>query len=194
MIQKLNLDYSSDQLILLGDYVNKGPDSVGTLDYIIELQKNSNVFCLIGNHDQALLNCLKSNEFSEGFENFENVSHHKKEQYIQFLESLSYYFILDEFIIVHAGFNFTLANPFLGKEEMLTIREFYYDSSKAQNKVIIHGHNPYTFSEIKAAVKEKRKIIPLDNGCVYSGKREDMGRLICLELDEPKLIWEDYQE
>jgi predicted MPP superfamily phosphohydrolase len=45
-----------DQLFLLGDYVNRGPDSMGVLNFIMGLQAEGyQVFALRGNHEQMLL-------------------------------------------------------------------------------------------------------------------------------------------
>ena len=40
---------------------------------------------------------------------------------------------------------------------------------------------------IEKAIANREKVIPLDNGCVYRGIRENMGELLCLELDTMKL-------
>ena len=45
----------SDQLIFLGDYVDRGPDSKGVLDRLIELQRTGRVVCLRGNHEIMML-------------------------------------------------------------------------------------------------------------------------------------------
>jgi serine/threonine protein phosphatase 1 len=47
---------TADHLYLLGDYVNKGPDSAGVLDYLMQLQAAGyQVHCLRGNHEHELL-------------------------------------------------------------------------------------------------------------------------------------------
>ena len=48
----------SDQIIFLGDYVNKGPDSLAVIEEIISLTDKFSVFCLLGNHDKLLLDVL----------------------------------------------------------------------------------------------------------------------------------------
>lgn len=146
----------------------------------------------MGNHDLQLINALKTGLFTDGLDVFSNLNDPQKSVYLKLLESLHYYFILDHFIVVHAGMNFTLANPFLGKEEMLNIRDFYYDSSKAQSKTIVHGHNPQTLEVILECIENKNKILPLDNGCVYAGLRDGMGKLMCLELNTLQLTWQEY--
>lgn len=41
-----------DQVVLLGDYVDRGPDSRGVLDRILELKRSGmNLVCLRGNHE-----------------------------------------------------------------------------------------------------------------------------------------------
>lgn len=40
-----------DQLVFLGDYVDRGPDSRGVLDRLLALRKTHNVVCLRGNHE-----------------------------------------------------------------------------------------------------------------------------------------------
>lgn len=45
----------ADSLIFLGDYVDRGPDSKGVLDRVIELEKKRRVVCLRGNHEQMMM-------------------------------------------------------------------------------------------------------------------------------------------
>jgi serine/threonine protein phosphatase 1 len=44
-----------DELIFLGDYVDRGPDSRGVIDQIIELQSRCRVVALRGNHEIMLM-------------------------------------------------------------------------------------------------------------------------------------------
>ena len=62
LIRKIDLQ-KNDQLILLGDLINKGPDSKGVLDYIIALKEEGfEVYALRGNMESMLLRILKKNE------------------------------------------------------------------------------------------------------------------------------------
>lgn len=189
---------TEDQLFLLGDYVNKGPESEKVLDLIIELKENYQVFPLLGNHDLKVLEYLNGSKpelwedlIEENSQVFIELEEKEKSKYIDFLESLHYYFILDEYLLAHAGFNFSLANPFISKEDIINIKEFFYDSSKAQNKTVIHGHAPQELSLIERKIAERSKIIPLDNGCVYPD-RSGQGNLLCLNLDSAKLFVQPY--
>lgn len=41
-----------DLIIFLGDYVDRGPDSKGVIDFILKQQKKFNIVPLIGNHEE----------------------------------------------------------------------------------------------------------------------------------------------
>ena len=58
MLEGIKLQ-KEDTLYLLGDYINKGPDSKGVIDFIFSLrEEHFNVFCLRGNHEQYLIDGL----------------------------------------------------------------------------------------------------------------------------------------
>lgn len=44
-----------DQLVFLGDYVDRGPDSKGVLDRLIELKRSQDMICLLGNHEVMMV-------------------------------------------------------------------------------------------------------------------------------------------
>lgn len=44
-----------DTVILLGDYVNRGPDSRGVIDRILYLKNETNLIALRGNHDATMI-------------------------------------------------------------------------------------------------------------------------------------------
>ena len=52
---------SMDQLILLGDYVDRGPMSKQTIGYVIQLVKGGAI-ALRGNHDQMFLDFINSDD------------------------------------------------------------------------------------------------------------------------------------
>jgi Calcineurin-like phosphoesterase len=49
-----------DQLVFLGDYVDRGPDSRGVLERLIELKRTGQVVCLRGNHEIMMLGAAQS--------------------------------------------------------------------------------------------------------------------------------------
>jgi serine/threonine protein phosphatase 1 len=50
----------ADQIVTLGDYVNRGPDSRGVLDHLIVLERHCTLIPLLGNHDEMFLEALTS--------------------------------------------------------------------------------------------------------------------------------------
>ena len=44
-----------DRLVALGDFVDRGPDSRGVLDRLIELNRAGTLIAIFGNHDQMIL-------------------------------------------------------------------------------------------------------------------------------------------
>lgn len=56
--------------IFLGDYVDRGPDSKGVLDFLMKFQEETpNVVCLLGNHEDNMLNCYYGGQ--NGEENYQ---------------------------------------------------------------------------------------------------------------------------
>ena len=49
---------SQDTLITLGDHIDRGPDSRGVLNLLIELASCCDLIPLLGNHEEMLLACL----------------------------------------------------------------------------------------------------------------------------------------
>lgn len=49
-----------DTIVTLGDYVDRGMDSRGVLDQLIELKDRCNLVPILGNHDQMMLHCKDS--------------------------------------------------------------------------------------------------------------------------------------
>jgi serine/threonine protein phosphatase 1 len=45
----------TDTIITLGDYVDRGPDTKGVIDYLIQLKTRCNLICLRGNHEIMML-------------------------------------------------------------------------------------------------------------------------------------------
>jgi serine/threonine protein phosphatase 1 len=193
----------TDQLFLLGDYVDRGLDSGGVLDIILSLQDGGyQVFPLRGNHEQMLLDsyCEYETKFFLRYLKFEkcfNIADEAGEiypQYLDFLNNLPYYYELEDFYLVHAGFNFTKPEPFFDVHGMIWVRDFTPPVDFP--KRIIHGHSVRDLTEIENAIAERKTVIPLDNGCVYRfrGRRKNkevfplIGNLLALNLDTWELI------
>jgi serine/threonine protein phosphatase 1 len=186
----------NDQLFLLGDFVDRGPDSKGVLDTIRKLVKNDFiVFPLRGNHENTLLEYNK--------EDFRFLKWHLrknnqlnllkgekiKRKYKKLIKNLPYYYILNDFYLVHAGFDIKSGNPFENKVAMTEIRNMQYDALLFENKTIVYGHQPTPLSKIQKSAIERWPLICIDNGAVYKGKKKkymatnELGNLVAIDLD-----------
>lgn len=60
MLHSIKFNSIDDQLILLGDYVDRGPNSKAVVDKVIELVSMHNAIALRGNHDQRLVDLINN--------------------------------------------------------------------------------------------------------------------------------------
>ena len=199
LLKKVNFQ-KSDQLFLLGDYINKGPDSKGVLDAILELiDKGYQVFPLRGNHEQILLDAHhQASNPQIGIDRNRDWSILNKSaqlrdtagkvyaKYLPFLENLPYFYELPTHYLVHAGFNLKEANPFHDFKTMLWTKQFKGDYQKTNGKAVIIGHVPTSIQSIYRGVAERQPVIKLDNGCVYPNVYFQ-GFLLCYNLDTRRI-------
>ncbi len=184
-----------DQLYILGDMVNRGKNSAKVLDIILGLKTEGHqIYLLRGNHEQRILNAidkpeeqllkiLKKNNSADLIKSGEE----QWKRYIELMESTYHYFELDDYFLVHAGFDFTLEFPFKAIHPMLYIRSFKIDKTKIANKRVIYGHTPQNISTIIKRLKTGKRKVCIDNGCVNSNSA-GQGNLFCLNLDTLAMI------
>jgi len=109
-------------------------------------------------------------------------------EYINWIMSLPFYHELEKFILVHAGFNFEIENPFEDRHYMLWVRDFAILPEKINHKKIIHGHVPVDLEFIDKTIRsEDQPFIDLDNG-IYLSNRNGYGNLVALELTEMRYV------
>ena len=194
-----------DHLYLLGDYINKGPDSKGTLDELLRLQADGyHLTCLRGNHDQWLLDALAEKDLDKwqqetekqltlqsfSVKNPEDIPR----KYFDFIAAMPYYLELDHHFLVHAGFNFQ-SEKLYGSDRtfddtyaMMNSKEYWVDKAKLKGKTLVHGHKPLPLPQIKKAIHQKKNRIDLDAGCVFIKNTEDgLGNLVALHLETLEL-------
>ena len=186
LIDKIPWDPSKDRLIFIGDYVDRGEDSRGVVEYVVTLKQDfQNVQCLIGNHEYMLLDYLSGKDTQTYILNgggatlmsYDRVRQNKDDPlippaHLEFLSSLLPMIELDNYYIVHAGFRPHV--PIEDQElfDMLWIRNEFLLSEYNFGKVVIFGHTP-----LNNPVVMKNKI-GIDTGAVFGN------RLTCLELPE----------
>jgi serine/threonine protein phosphatase 1 len=115
-------------------------------------------------------------------------------EYIEWMKGLDYYVELPEFVLVHAGFNFSIEDPFSDRLSMLWIRDYAIKPEMIGNRRIIHGHVPVNIELIDISRKNRSyKFIDLDNG-IYVRSIEGFGNLVALELNTLEIVIQDNRD
>lgn len=197
---------AGDKIWFLGDYIDRGPGSRDVMDFVMQLQQGpAEVVPLLGNHEDYMLKAWNTDHERSSFLGVKTKSAVQKawemnggaetlknfgvkwpaeipQKYIKWVKTLPYLAEEDRFIMVHAGFNFEIEDPFTDKQAMLWARDYEIKPEKINHKTIIHGHVPVNLEFIDKTIRsEGQPFIDLDNG-IYMTSRAGYGNLIALEL------------
>jgi len=189
LIDKLEWNPSSDRLIFVGDYIDRGENPKGVVDFVLRLKEDSPlVECLIGNHEQMFLDYLSGDDSRSFILNgglstlgsYEGVRRSKDDplipsSHLDFFSSLSKMIELEQYYIVHAGFRPNIRLEDQDFFDMIWIRDEFIYADYDFGKVVIFGHTP-----LNSPIIMKNKI-GIDTGAVYGNC------LTCLEL--PKKVF-----
>lgn len=192
----------ADTLYILGDYVDRGPDSKGVLDDIIKMQDfGYQIHCLKGNHEVMLLDSIKTswNTADDELLNSFGISHvqYIPEHYIKWVKNLPLYIELEDYILVHAGLNFNIPNPLEDEESLLWIRDWHHHIRHdwLAGRVIVHGHTPRSKTEIlsQAVSLGSDGYFDIDAGCCFHQYDNGLGNLCAFDMDTRQVHFERYR-
>lgn len=204
----------SDTLYLLGDLIDRGPESKGTMDLVMQMQKDGfGIICLKGNHEWMFSQAIDETKpyvwdwhrYASWIKNgglttmmnfgYQRIDDLKQidDKYPEFLAEMKDYVELDDYFLVHAGFNFLAEDPFKDTQQMYWIRNWYkdIDPEKIHHKLILHGHSPRDYRELeKEAANPPYFALNIDCGCVYD-PRTGIGKLCAYNLDTHGLVFQE---
>jgi serine/threonine protein phosphatase 1 len=179
-----------DRLLFIGDYVDRGPDSAGTVDFLIELEQRYPCIFLIGNHESMFLSflgwkgphyfggeaflynggetTLESYGYLQADRNFQLPPKHE-----EFFRSMRLHYAEGEYIFVHAGLgrsSLCLSDPKYALEHE-SPREILWQRSTIDlphslGATIVYGHTPLPDFQVRWNLPYS---IGIDTGCVYGG-------------------------
>lgn len=205
LLHRLELT-SEDCLYLLGDYIDRGPDSKGVIDTILEMQETGpQLTCLRGNHEQMLLNALhhpdaqKLFALNGGLETIQSYRLQRLDQFpkdhLNFLRGTAYHHLTPEYVLVHAGVNFRLPDPLSNPEALLWIRDYYNDLDRdwLDGRLLIHGHTPTPRPMIEKQFDglPEFPILNIDCGCVFRQREFGLGYLCAVDLTNRQLYFQE---
>jgi hypothetical protein len=144
---QLNLD---DRLFFIGDLINKGPDSVGVVQYLFALSKTYSISLILGNHEEKFLRYLQHKQTNSKAlatmkitPDFELLAQNLKTDEIEFLKQSFYNYYLEQLdlVLVHGGItknckvDFRINSPYNSEKrnselELLTKTRFLDSNGK----------------------------------------------------------------
>jgi serine/threonine protein phosphatase 1 len=186
LMDKIPINFTQDQLIFIGDYIDRGSSSLEVVDYLIDLKKRwpATIF-LKGNHEDMLEKYLDG---SDRFTYLLNGGQRTLDAYLnrpnnpgeypvppahlEFFKSLHRYYQTDDYIFVHAGLRKKVPLESQKTIDLFWIRDEFIYSEFDFGKRVIFGHTPF-----KEPLVHTNKI-GIDTGAVYGN------RLTCVQLPE----------
>jgi len=204
LVNALSYNKETDRLILLGDLIDRGPDSVG----VVAKAREMDLECVMGNHEHAFLKWYKSTG-SQG-DVYTKRDHYTKfsDADVNYIHRMSSYIHIPEqnIVIAHAGLRGGIPLQHQRKDDLYYIR--YMDSDKSFislkkiNKMgkaatdahfwtefwygpesVVYGHNVHSyenplFTEVRPGVT----CYGLDTGCCFGG------RLTAMVLETKEIV------
>lgn len=192
------------QLIFLGDYIDRGPDSKGVLDRLIRLdEEQPSAIFLKGNHEAIMLDFLKDpNEMlhwldwggEETLESYglddilgrdgedlaDELAQKMPKPHRKFLENLALTHIEGDYLFVHAGLRPGLSLEEQQEDDLLWIRGRFHKANADERPpyTVVHGHQP-----LKKPLDAGWRI-DVDTGACWSGRLT----AVILENDKRRFI------
>lgn len=178
LYEKIQFNPEEDFLIFLGDYIDRGPDSLRVLEWLYRHQRVENMVMLRGNHEQMMLDyyCGSKdggiwlwNGGDKTLEILKEQPHELLEEYLQFIKQMPIYHQMEingkAYIFCHAGLRPDVPLTEQTERDMLWIREEFFEVYEGE-PIIVVGHTPVCFlGNDTAPIHVKgRNIIMADTG------------------------------
>jgi len=186
LVQQTNYRAGTDDLIFVGDLINRGPDSLAVWKYFTELGARS----VIGNHELHLIRDSRGISVKKRWiADFKTAFGDQFQPFLTDISSWPTYIETDQYMVVHGGIvpeshpkdtdptRLTSIRTFdpktgdLQSEESQPWFDFYNEE-----KLVVFGH------WAKLGGVQRPNVIGLDTGCVYGKK------LTALVLPDRELV------
>jgi serine/threonine protein phosphatase 1 len=169
MITALNLR-PEDSLIVLGDVIDRGPDSRAVLQQLLSLRNSCRLTTILGNHEQMLLDVIDGKMPRQdwlgfgGAETLDSYGHQASltavtEEHLTFIRSWGDYHVQDNHFYAHGNYR-----------EFLPLAEQPWQLLRWQS---LHEHTPRPHQSGQIAV--------LGHTANRQGHILDLGHLICID-------------
>ena len=190
---------AEDQLLFLGDMIDRGNHSKEVIDFLIELSSRYSCHFLMGNHELMFLdyldNCSSDNWLGNGgqatlasYNSLDGCD--LEEEHLLFIRNCRHFIETEHYFFTHGGLDPELSIKdnirYYKPEEFcwqrVHMRTTFLESNNYKwEKTVVCGH-----TAIPVPIMLER-LIAIDTGCVYS-KNPLMGRLTAVILPERKIV------
>lgn len=182
-----------DEIVFIGDFIDRGPDSKGVVDRVLEFKlRHPKTVCLRGNHEDMLLDFLhqqgqyQPNVFmmNGGWATLESYGLDPRERpmrlpplHVRFFQDLRYRHEAGGFHFVHAGFRPGVPLDQQSPHDMLWIRHEFFESDAGFGHPVVFGHTP-----MREVFDRLPRLLGIDTGAAYGNM------LTCVRLGEGKVL------
>ncbi len=161
------------RIVQLGDYVDRGPDSAGVIEFLIRGFETGRVVSLAGNHDTGFLDFLDAPDPHGLFALYGGVQTAQSygvslapddpvafraaarslaaavpRRHRRFLEGLEFSATFGDFFFCHAGIRPGVSLDAQDPRDLIWIRGDFHRHRELFPKVVVHGHTPVAEAEI----------------------------------------------
>jgi serine/threonine protein phosphatase 1 len=180
---------ADDTLVLLGDYVDRGPDSRGVLEYVLELESRYRLAPLMGNHELMLLDAGQNPRVIGAWlecggdatlRSYEGKLSNIPPEHVQFIRRCKRYFEVATHFFVHANYAADIALD--EQPDYLLFWEhlhFHVPAPHENGKIAIVGHTSQKTGEIL----DHGHVVCIDTFC-YGG-----GWLTAMDIESGQ-VWQ----
>ena len=164
------------ELVFLGDYVDRGPQSAE----VVALLRETAHICLLGNHEQLMIDAILHGQtymwhINGGLETIKSYKNmygednawKAMEDDANWMRTLPLSYTTDTHIFVHAGLN--PRREVQTREDMIWIRELFLRSDKDFGRHVVHGHTHSHDTKQYHEVELLANRTNLDTAAFYTG-------------------------
>jgi serine/threonine protein phosphatase 1 len=179
-------------IIMLGDYVDRGPSSAQVIDHLLAPPPAGfERICLAGNHEVLMLDYIDGRltlgewmpmgagptlaSYGVDHERLSHVYGSARQvdelirkaipaEHVAFLRSLPILVEAPRYIFVHAGLRPGIEMERQSDDDLVFIRNTFYERAHVMKKYVVHGHTP-----VAEATREGPRV-NIDTGAYYSGR------------------------
>ena len=164
-----------DEIVFLGDYIDRGPDSRDTIDQIIELQQRTQVVALRGNHEVMLMGVAmhgmddsvwRANGGNSTLASYGGSLSKIPSNHLVFFHELLPHYEIDDTIFVHASYDPNV--EMFDQTEILTYWTHLahpLPGPHMSGKRVIMGHTPQPDGQ----VMDRGHLVCIDTYCFGYG-------------------------